>query len=272
MRLTRSLAIIGLSTGFAAALTAPAAAAEDDATVSVLHGVPDTTVDVYADGEVLLEDFEPGTITDPMPLPAGTYDLKVTAAGDGADGDALIEADDVEVEAGSNVTVAAHLDEEGEGVLTPFANDTKATAPGEGRLTVRHAAAAPAVDVRADKEVAFSDLSNAKEDKTDLPAGSISADAVLAGTGEVAVGPADVELKEGTNTIVYAWGSAEDDNLDFAVQEVSGLHSSPDGVPSGTGGQADTGSYGAIGAAGAAAITAGGVALFLTRRRATVRA
>ncbi len=269
MRLTRPLAIVALSTGFATAFSAPAYAA-DDATVSVLHGVPDSTVDVYANGEPLLEGFEPGTLTDPMPLPAGEYDLKVTAAGDGPDGDAVIEADDVEVTAGTDVTIAAHLDEEGEPALTPFANDTSSTDAGEARITVRHIAAAPAVDVRADEEVAFSDLTNPNEDKTDLAAGTVSADVVLAGTDDVAVGPADVELKDGTNTIVYAWGSADDDTLDLAVQEVSTGHSAPGGVPSGTGGQAEGGSYAVMGAAGAAAVLAGGIAFVMTRRRAAV--
>ncbi len=37
-------------------------------------------------------------------------------------------------------------------------------------------------------------------------------------------------------TIVYAWGSAEDENLALAVQTVAGLHSNPGGVPSGTAG------------------------------------
>lgn len=268
MRLSRPLAIAALSTGFATAFSAPAHAADDDATVSVLHGVPGSTVDVYANGEALLEDFEPGTLTDPMPLPAGEYDLKVTAAGDGADGDAVIEADDVAVEGGTNVTIAAHLDEEGEPALTPFANDTSATDAGEGRITVRHIAAAPAVDVRADEEVAFSDLTNPNEDKTDLAAGTVSADVVLAGTDDVAIGPADVELKDGTNTIVYAWGSADDDNLDLAVQEVSTSHSAPGGVPSGTGGQTGTGTYAAAGAVTGGAALAGGLALVLTRRRA----
>ena len=271
MRLTRPIAIAALSTGFVTVLSAPSFAAEGDATVSILHGVPEATVDVYANGDVLLEDFEPGTITDPMPLPAGEYDLKVTAAGAGADGDAVIEAQDVAVEAGTNITVAAHLDADGNPVLPPFANDVSATEPGQARLTVRHTAAAPAVDVRANGEVAFADVTNPKEGKTDLAAGTISADVVLAGTDDVAIGPADVTLKEGTNTIVYAWGSAEDDNLDLAVQEISGLHSSPGGVPSGTGGQADTGSYAAMGAAGAAAVLAGGAVLLMTRRVSPVR-
>ncbi len=94
-------------------------------------------------------DFKPGTLTDPTALPAGDYDLKVVAAGDGPDGKAIIEADGVGVPAGANITVVAHLDESGKPGLTPYVNDTSQVAAGQARLTVRHDAAAPAVDVRA---------------------------------------------------------------------------------------------------------------------------
>ncbi len=235
-------AIAGAAAGLialTAATVAPAAAADDDATVSVLHAVPGLTVDVYANGEELLPNFEPGTLTDPLSLPAGTYDLAVYAAGDDPDStDPAIEANGVEVPGGVNATVAAHLDADGNPTLGVFVNDTSATSAGEARLTVRHTAAAPAVDVRADGDVLFSGLTNPNEESADVPAGTYSADVVLADTEDIALGPADLTLGEGTNTIVYAWGSAEDGNLDLAVQTIDGLHSAPGGVPSGEAGLA----------------------------------
>jgi hypothetical protein len=242
----RNLAAAALA-GAVAVLTvgvaSPSQAADGDATVSVLHGVPGATVDVYANGDKLLTDFKPGTLTDPTQLPAGTYDLKVTKAGAAADSEALIEANDVEVPAGANVTIVAHLDADGAPVLTPYANDTSKVAAGKARLTVRHDAAAPAVDVRAGGTPVpvFTNLSNPDEDMAEVAAGTVSADVVLAGTDTVAIGPAELDLKEGTNTIVYAWGSAADENLALAVQTISGLHSTPSGVPAGTGGQAAAG-------------------------------
>lgn len=225
---------------------APAAQAAEDAQVSVLHAVPGVTVDVYANGKALVTDFKPGTLTDPMAVPAGDYDLKVVAAGDGADGKALIEADGVGVPAGANITVVAHLSASGKPVLTPYVNDTSAIAAGQARLTVRHDAAAPAVDVRAGGKPVFTDLTNPKEASADLPAGTVSADVVLAGTKKVVIGPADLDLAEGVHTIVYAWGSADDGNLELAVQTISGMHSAPSGVPGGTGGQAADGTDGSV--------------------------
>jgi hypothetical protein len=235
----RHLALAGVA-GLTLALTPVSAqAAPGDATVSVLHAVPGLTVDVYANGDELIPDFKPGTLTDPLTLPAGSYDLQVFADGDDpASDEPAIEANDVEVPAGANATVVAHLDADGNPKLTPYVNDTSQTAPGEARLTVRHTAAAPAVDVRADGDVIFSDVVNPKEGKVDVPAGAYSADVVLAGTEDVAIGPADVDLAEGTNTIVYAWGSAEDGNLKLAVQAIDGLHQAPGGVPGGEAGLA----------------------------------
>lgn len=224
------------------ALTAPASAAQAEATVSVLHAVPGLTVDVYANGEELIPDFEPGTLTDPLTLPAGTYDLQVFAAGDNPDNtDPAIEAQGVEVPAGANATVVAHLDADGNPVLTPFVNDVSSTDAGQARLIVRHTAAAPAVDVRADGEVLFPDLANPDEASGDVPAGSYSADVTLAGEDQAVLGPADVQLAEGTATIVYAWGSAADGNLELAVQTIDGLHSAPSGVPGGETGAAAAG-------------------------------
>lgn len=236
----RTIAAVGTA-GLVALVVTPmtAANAADDATVSVLHAVPGLTVDVYANGEELIPDFEPGTLTDPQSLPAGSYDLQVFADGDTPDsGEPAIEANDVEVPAGANATVVAHLDADGNPKLSVFANDTAATAAGDARLTVRHTAAAPGVDVRADGDVLFGNLANPDEDTAEVPAGSYSADVVLAGTEDVAIGPADVSLAEGVHTIVYAWGSAEDGNLDLAVQTIDGLHSAPRGVPGGEAGLA----------------------------------
>jgi hypothetical protein len=234
------LAAVGLlAAGLPAAVAASAQAKPTaTATVSVLHAVPGPTVDVYANGKALLTNFKPGTLTDPVKLPEGTYDLKVTAAGAGANGAAVIQANDVKVPGGANITVVAHLSAAGKPVLTPYVNDVSKLSAGQARLTVRHDAAAPAVDVRAGGKPVFKSLTNPNEAKADLPAGTVSADVVLAGTSTVAIGPADVNLKEGTNTIVYAWGSASGKTLKLAVQTISGLHGNPSGIPGGTGGQA----------------------------------
>ncbi|MGL4745910.1 MAG: DUF4397 domain-containing protein, partial [Dermatophilaceae bacterium] len=190
--------------------------------------------ETYAADEAALTDFKPGTVTDPIDLPGGTYNLAVFPANADPTGDPAIEANGVTVPAGANISVAAHLNASGDPVLTPFVNDVSKTEAGKGRIIVRHTAAAPAVDVLAGGEPVFKNLTNPNEQKADLPAGNVAASVALAGTTDPVIGPADVPVTEGQATIVYAWGSAEDENLNVAVQTIEGLHSAPSGVPSGT--------------------------------------
>lgn len=215
---------------------APAQAADDVAMLSVLHGVPDLTVDVYVNDKLTLDDFKPGDLAGPLELAPGTYTVAITAS-DAADASKpAIGPVDLPLEAGKNYTAAAHLDEAGKPTATLFTNDISQLAAGEGRLTVRHVAAAPAVDVLADGAAAITNLVNPKESVLTLPAGTISAAVAATGTTDPVIGPADVNVAEGTNTLVYAWGSLADKNLALAVQTIGGLHSSPEGVPAGEAG------------------------------------
>lgn len=268
--LKRTAAVSAALLASTLAFAPQASAADENATVYVLHAVPDATVDVYVNGTETLTDFKPGTLTDALSLPAGEYDLKVTAAGAGADGEAIMEANDVAVPAGANVTVVAHLSADSKPMLSPFVNDMKKVAAGQGRLTVRHVAAAPAVDVRANGTVAFANLANPDEAMADLPSGEISADVALAGTDTVALGPADLNIAEGANTIVYAWGSAEAGNLALATQVIDGLHSAPDGVPSGDAPMGSDSTTRMLVVTGLA-LMAGAAVLFGRRREALVR-
>jgi len=235
-------AALVLPLGVAGLAAAPAYAA--DATVSVLHAIPEgagaDVVDVYAGDAMLIDNFTPGSL-ETLTVPEGTYDLAVYADGEGPDGGtAVLEAAGVEVPGGANATVTANLDAEGNAALNVYVNDISAVAAGEARLTVRHIAAAPAVDVRADGAVIIENLVNPDEAIVAVPAATYSADVVLAGTDTVALGPADLTLDEGTNTIVYAWGSAEAGNLALATQVIDGLDGSPTGVAAGGGSTAAT--------------------------------
>ncbi len=115
MRTTATIVGAGALLAAGAMFALPAAAA-DTASVSVLHGVPDATVDVCADGKELIADFKPGTLAGPLDLPADTYTIKVVAdeGTTNCDADALIGPADVTVAAGKSYTVVAHLDADGE--------------------------------------------------------------------------------------------------------------------------------------------------------------
>ena len=257
-----------LATGAVASLAIAGLA--QAAKVTVVHGVPDLAVDVYVNDELTLEDFKYETITDPLDLPAGTYKIDIRAAGDPAtakpalSGSATV-ADD------TNASIVAHLDESGKPTLTVFVNDTSTVKAGDARLTVRHTAAAPAVDVLANGSPLFTNLANPDEQSADVAAGTYSAAVAATGTTEPVIGPVDLDLEAGTGYTVYAVGSLADDNLKVIVQTTSGLGGSPSGVPSGTVGLAATSSafplwaIVLLSAAGIGIVTSG-LALARTRR------
>ena len=79
---------------------------------------------------------------------------------------------------------------------------------------------------------------NPNESTLNLPVSTVSASVAAAGTTDPLIGPADVAITDGGLTIVYAWGSLEDDNLALAVQTVTVGHTDPGAVNSGTAGYA----------------------------------
>lgn len=230
-------AAIGLLAVVGMAMPAQAVTA-DKADLFVLHAVPGAIVDVYVNGALLIDNFEPGTLSDAQVLDPGTYAVAIT---DSAALDAsapIIGPVNLTLEAGKSYTAVAHLSEAGTPTATLFTNDLSTIPAGKGKLTVRHTAAAPAVDILADGAPAFTNLVNPGEVKADLAVGTISAAVALTGQTTPVIGPANVEIKDGVNTIVYAWGSAANANLALAVQTISGLGSTPGGVDAGSAGLA----------------------------------
>ena len=269
----RKSAIAGVAAGalIAVGAAAPALAVEDGMTeLSVLHGIPDTPVDVYVNGTNTIDDFQPGDLAGPLDLAPGTYTVVLAAEDSTDDSSPVLGPIDLPLAAGMNNTAVAHLDAAGAPTANLFTTDISNTAAGEGRLTVRHTAAAPAVDILAGGSPVLEGVENPQEGILNLPAGTVSAAVAAAGTTDPVIGPADVNVAEGVNTIVYAWGSLEDGNLDLAIQTIEGLHSAPAGVPSGELGLAAQQSS-TPWVAGAALLAAAGVAFAVRRQTVSVK-
>lgn len=190
------------------------------AVVSILHAVPNTPVDVYVNHKLILDDFQPGTLSDALKLKAGTYKVSITAATAKNDKDPIIGPAKLRFFPGHNYTVVAHLDADGKPTATRYYNTQYPSGKGKGRLIVRHDAAAPAVDIFADSALTMRHLTNPRQSKVNVPAGTYSVAVALSGTTAPVIGPADVTVKAKQDTIVYAWGSAADGNLAVAVQTV----------------------------------------------------
>ena len=75
--------IAGLAAAAAAVAIAPAgASAQDDASITLLHGIPGVTVDVAVDGAVVIPGFEPGATQDLSSFAGQTLvNLEVRLAG-----------------------------------------------------------------------------------------------------------------------------------------------------------------------------------------------
>ncbi len=193
--------------------------------VSVIHGVPGLVVDVYVNGGLFLEDFAPETITDSVPLPAGTYDIEIYPANADPVNDPPAISGSVDVASGVNASLVAHLAEDGTPTLSAFLNDVTDLAPGNTRLTVRHTAAAPAVDVSLSEsgtEVALiEDLANPGEATADVSVGRYEALIFPAGGNTPVFGPVPLDLKPHKLTIVYAIGSLDGGSFTLLVQFLS---------------------------------------------------
>jgi hypothetical protein len=220
-----------LLTGVAAATlltigtTAPAQAAthqrrSSTAEVSILHAVPNTPVDVYLDHKLVLDDFQPGTLTPELAVKGGRYTVTITAATATNDQNPIIGPASYYFGANRSYTVVAHLDAAGVPTATKYRNPLSRPSSGKGRLIVRHDAAAPAVDVFADGRLSMRRLTNPRESKLQVRAGTYSVAVALSRTTTPVIGPADVAVAKRQDTIVYAWGSAAQGNLTVAVQTV----------------------------------------------------
>ena len=148
--------------------------------MTIVHGIPNTPVDVYANGTKILSDFTFKHVAGPLQLPPGSYTVDLRKAGSSATSTPVLTATE-QVAAGESATVVAGLTASGTPELVAFANDTGSVAAGSGRLVVRHVAAAPAVDVYAGASKVVSGLVNGQQAALTVPAGTVPAKVTLAG-------------------------------------------------------------------------------------------
>lgn len=240
-RLLLGAALVVAPLAMTTATASPAAAAAGTVLVTVVHGIPDTPVDVYVDGAKALPGFTFKTVTDPISLPAGKHDVAVRKAGNPATAAPILAASP-DLPAGANATIVASLTAEGQPALVPFVNPTGAVPSTMGRLIVRHTAGAPAVDVLASGKAVISGLTNPNEKALMVPAGTVDASVAAAGSTAPVIGPVSLDLKGGGTTIAYAIGSLAGGSLTAVTQTYTNTSGLPSSVAAGSGGQAaDTG-------------------------------
>lgn len=209
-----------MRTRFAAAIAAaallalPAGAALADsheATVYVVHAVPDVEVDVWINGDPAIEGFAPETVTDAISLPAGDYDIEVYPAGTDPEGEDPAIGLEATLAAGDNVTLVAHLLDDGSiaGELAVFVNDVSAIASGEARVEARHTAGAPPVTLSSDG-AELGDIALGEAFAADVPAGDLPLTVALADDADAVLLDATLSLSEGSYTIAHAYLDGDD--------------------------------------------------------------
>ncbi len=219
------LAVV-LSSGSATAAPKPKNKPSTPAVVTIIHAIPAgfgaDKVDVYANGALLLNDAVPGAMKS-FNIEPGSQQIAIYADGvtPTSDTASVLSFRPVYLANGVNVSFVAHLDSTGKATLSLFKNMN--TEPGKKRswLTVRHVAAAPAVDIATDSVTLFRSLNNGNERKVSLRYGSYPTEVRLAGTTTVAIPKANITIKDNVNMVVYAWGSASKGNLGYLIQEVA---------------------------------------------------
>ena len=228
----RSFGIIGTLL-FVVWMAGVASAEPAKGSVTIIHGVPGFTADIYLDDELLLDGFEPTSTAGPLRVPPASYHVDIREVGAPADSPPVLSGT-LDVAAGSNISVVAHLTRAGDPTLTVFHNAFEQLPAGKSLLHVRNVAATTPLSVRLDGRQVKQGLREGGEWSTvTTPTRHMIA---FGAAGDVLIPPTEVHLEEGVAQIVYVVGSAEGDNLDLMLQTVGGLHSSPSGVLSGDGG------------------------------------
>lgn len=203
-------------------LTALPAAATD---ISVIHGIPgsdlglpqELPVDISLNGACALTQVPFGTVSAPIDVAPGLYDLEIRLATGDCTGDLAITAS-IALQLAESSTVIAYLTDSLTLTAAKFVNDLR-PATGLARVTVRHTADAPAVDVFVKAPNAapvrlFSELSNTTQAKADVAPGAYKVGLTLPGANPMspddlvfAVGGPGLEAPADVNTVVYAVGS-----------------------------------------------------------------
>ncbi len=221
--LTAVAAAVGLavvSSGAAVQAEGIVQSTADDVMISLVHGIPDTTVDVQIGESIVINAFRPGSIADISAFMGRT--LEDVSLVDDESGEVLLgPIAALEVPLTGSWSLVAHLDELGEPVITPFENDRSSVASGTARLTFRHTAESPAVDLVLGDQRPVTNAANGDSAIIEVPDGTLS-NAQVAPTGDdPAVSIAALDLAPQTNTVIYAIGSLGDGDLDFVVQVIA---------------------------------------------------
>lgn len=202
------------------------------ATIYVIHGIPgqdlrlpaDLPVDVALNGACALTGFTFGTVTGPIELTPGVYNIKIGLANaDNPCSEPAVIDTDVKLAAQDNRTIIAHLTEHAQATASVFSNKAEECwTESESPLFLHHTAAAPAVDANAQVRIPFGYRSL---NLSDITNGTQRVLATWPGTWHVSLSPsesghavlASVELALGGKKAYFLYAVGSLDNGTFTI-------------------------------------------------------
>jgi hypothetical protein len=212
---------VGAGAVVAGAGPAFAQSSSADAMVTVVHGIPNVPVDVYANGDDVLSDFTFKSIKT-LEIPAGTYTIDLRKAGSSPTS-APILSGTVMLTAGERASVVAALSPSGQPELETYKNPSTSPASGDGEIVVRHDAEAPAVEVVGSNpsDKIISSLTNPDQASLQVPAGNLSASVKEVSSGKTLLGPTTLDVQSGKVLILYAVGDPAQGTFTVLTQSYS---------------------------------------------------
>jgi hypothetical protein len=182
--------------------------------LTLVHGIPgdggfpvDITLYRLFEGSQRFTGVTFGTVAGPLDVKPGIYRVAIRPAGAPPSSPPALSRW-MWLRAGSNTSVVAHLSATGAPELTEFRNDVSPTGSGKGRVTIRHLAQAPAVDVIVNGTTELvSALSNPNEAVAVVPADTYNVSVVASANNSIVAFSGPLPVTANSNTIVYAVGA-----------------------------------------------------------------
>jgi hypothetical protein len=208
---------------FTAALTLAGASSAAAANVFVVHGIPGVPVDVYVSaagapvpGAPAIPNFQPKAVLRVNAGP-GTFDVRIYAAGANPLTSApVISVLAATIPASGELSVVAHLDDAGQPTATIYRNDNSPVANGWARVSVRHTADAPDVQLTAGGVPKLA-LTNPYFGDLEVPATTIPLQLQVPFAGSAITPVAPLTFTSGMRYFVYAIGSVSAGTFDFVI-------------------------------------------------------
>lgn len=202
------------------------AATTNPAFIRIIHASPDIgIVDAFVDGQKILSNFEFGTVTAYVPLPAGTHKLQIALIGKGIHASLVTQT--MTVDAGAAYTVAA-LGTNASGFSFSVFKDNNLVAGNGAKVRVYHLSPyAGAVNIEAGANTIVQGITYPQASNyVDVPAGSYTFN--LTGAAQYTPSPLSTDIKPWTVTSIFAIGPLKGNTqIRFVSTQIAGTPGMP---------------------------------------------